>query len=68
MYLTTKTRRARSPWFQSIKRVIGFSLKLSDCYAKFGAAKLSLFSFHTLGGFFCFAFNIIVVIIIIINF
>lgn len=52
MYLATKTRRARSPWFQSIKRVIGFSLKLSDCYAKFGAAKLSLFSFHTLGGYF----------------
>lgn len=60
MYFGTKTRGARSPWFQSIKKVIGFSLKLSDCNAKFGAAKFSLFSFHTLGGVFCFAFIIII--------
>lgn len=43
-------------------------MKLSDCYAKFGAARLSLFSFHTLGGFFCFAFIIIIIIIIFFKF
>lgn len=57
-----KTRRARSPCFQSIKRVIGFSLKLSDCYAKFGAARLSLFSFPTPGGCVCFAFIMIFIL------
>lgn len=62
MYLAMKTRRARSPCFQSIKRVIGFSLKLSDCYAKFGAARLSLFSFPTPGGCVCFAFIMIFIL------
>lgn len=52
-----KTRRARSPCFQSIKRVIGFSLKLSDCYAKFGAARLSLFQLSYSGWVFLFRFH-----------